>query len=556
MENNKKAVIYARQSSGADDYSESIERQKENCRKLAEKENLEVIGVFQDLNTSGKTYPAGAEDLAEKDNAFQVWFDNQTGSKKYRAGLAKALKQLETADFLIVDDITRLYRPVRGSYLENFINNQITGNGVKILQCKGGKMDLSQFDENLVNTIRAMINDEQIANGKAKSKQQLKARRDSGLFANGGGKAFGTCYNPQTGKIEVKADYIPVIQYVFNSIAGYVPTMQILRDLNAKFPGQVKKVYYQSHIHNIARNPVYCGFMRNTEGELIENRQIVNPCIDFAMFSKVQKIMQERTTGKRKSKYNWLPFSGLLYCGECGSKLMVNCDRGNMVYSCQISSNAGKKTCSGSRINIQVKKNDFYTGLYDCVKPLLVLSLFDLMDEKEKAETAIADLEKLEVEKANLESKKEKLTGLFISGLLTADDLEKNLKSIKARLNEIAEKRINCRNNNPDETTRHFNSLYKRFQAESFLHDELDRAVYENCLKTAIKRINVYFDRIEVETIFGNVSIPRIFWKNKRNLPVSEMVINGKENLSCIITYKTGKKGVLADFGRVKVITR
>ncbi|UKI29938.1 MAG: recombinase family protein [Lentisphaeria bacterium] len=48
-----KALIYARQSSGKDDFSESVEAQIANCKKLAEKEKLEVIGIYKDLNTSG-----------------------------------------------------------------------------------------------------------------------------------------------------------------------------------------------------------------------------------------------------------------------------------------------------------------------------------------------------------------------------------------------------------------------------------------------------------------------------------------------------------------------
>lgn len=51
-----KALIYARQSSGKDDFSESVEAQIANCKKLAAKEKLEVIGVYKDLNTSGETY--------------------------------------------------------------------------------------------------------------------------------------------------------------------------------------------------------------------------------------------------------------------------------------------------------------------------------------------------------------------------------------------------------------------------------------------------------------------------------------------------------------------
>ena len=58
-----KALIYARQSSGKDDFSESVEAQIANCKKLAAKEKLEVIGVYKDLHTSGETYPVGRRKL-------------------------------------------------------------------------------------------------------------------------------------------------------------------------------------------------------------------------------------------------------------------------------------------------------------------------------------------------------------------------------------------------------------------------------------------------------------------------------------------------------------
>ena len=47
----KKAVIYTRQSSGDDDYSESVEIQKKNCLALAKQRNIEIIGEYQDLNS-------------------------------------------------------------------------------------------------------------------------------------------------------------------------------------------------------------------------------------------------------------------------------------------------------------------------------------------------------------------------------------------------------------------------------------------------------------------------------------------------------------------------
>ena len=77
-----KALIYARQSSGKDDFSESVEAQIANCKKLAEKEKLEVIGIYKDLNTSGETYPVGAEEIARLDKAYMNWSLTQSKARK------------------------------------------------------------------------------------------------------------------------------------------------------------------------------------------------------------------------------------------------------------------------------------------------------------------------------------------------------------------------------------------------------------------------------------------------------------------------------------------
>jgi len=63
------AVIYARQSSGSDDFSLSVEQQILNCKRLAADGKFNIVGIFQDLNTSGETYPSGVEQAASDPNS-------------------------------------------------------------------------------------------------------------------------------------------------------------------------------------------------------------------------------------------------------------------------------------------------------------------------------------------------------------------------------------------------------------------------------------------------------------------------------------------------------
>ena len=152
-----KALIYARQSSGKDDFSESVEAQIANCKKLAAKEKLEVIGIYKDLNTSGETYPVGAEEIARLDKAYMKWALNQSSKKDFRLGLCQVLQKLSEVDFVLVNELTRLYRPINGSFLEGHINQLLKENEVKVLQVQGGAIDLSKFDQQLITLIKNQI---------------------------------------------------------------------------------------------------------------------------------------------------------------------------------------------------------------------------------------------------------------------------------------------------------------------------------------------------------------------------------------------------------------
>lgn len=555
MKTKKTAVIYARQSSGADDFSDSVENQINNCKALAKSENIEIVGVFQDLNTSGKTYPVGAEKVAENDAAFQKWFMQQTGNKKFRMGLGQVMAQLSIVDYVIVDDMTRLYRPFRGSYLENYINNALTDNNVAVLQVKGGKIDLSKFDQSLITMLKNAINDEQIANQKKKSMQQLRKRRDSGFFANGGGKAFGTVYNPADGSIEIKAEFIPAIQYIFNEIEKYTPYLTIIQHLNTEYSNLVDKCFYYTNLYHIVDNPLYCGYMTNSEGFLIQNRQITNPCITFEQWQKVKELVHSKKGKPAKAKKNWLPFSGLLYCGNCGSRLVSGIDKGRVYYYCMAGSNYLKDVnCKGSRVYVEVTKDE-YTGLFNAIKPLLVLALFKGIDDRKQRAAASKNLSTLQADIVNLQTKQQGLTDLYIKGLLSIEDLEKNLAGIKAELQQKQEK-ILMLSHTPDETSKHLAMMDKKFTAEKFISGELENSEYETALKMVVKRIDVYTDKIIVDTIYGIVEIPRT--SKGRHFTTSELVINGKtdDTLSCTIIYKTGCKKVLADWGKIKILSR
>ena len=553
MEKGKKAVIYARQSSGSDDKSASVEAQIENCRRLAQDRGLEVIGVYSDLNTSGKTYPTGAEHIAANDEAFIHWFDTQTKTKKFRPGLGAAFAKLTETRYIIVDDVTRLYRPCKGSFLEAFINRTLEREQVEILQVKGGNIDLSKFDSALITMLRNAINDEQIANCRAKSKQAFRRMRDAGMLANGGGKAWGTAYNVTTKEITIKEGYADIIQMIFNEIENFTPYNQILKAIQARVSGRV----YNTTLYHVAENPIYAGYMRNNDGELIRNMQISNPPISFAQWQNVQRIMSGKKKAPNKAKFRFLPFSGLLYCGYCGSRLVSGHENGKIFYYCKDGVNIRHSAeCGKARTMAHTEEDvEGQIDLFRAIKPLLIMSLLKDAEDAEKQAADRANIQALRDELAILKQKQVTVQKMFLTGLVDAETMEQALSEHKDRIAEL-NATIAKADYNEDETTRHLRAFDLRNEADKFLEGALDNETYIKALKKTITRINCYNEYIEVCTVYGAFRIPRVEGK-RRMFPPATLTINGRlpEDFSFVVRYETGFSRRLLTTERIKVIT-
>lgn len=302
------AVIYARQSSGCEDESESIEMQILECQELAKKLNLKVIGVFSDANSSGRLYPSGAEaeSVAKLDAAFQTWHSRNTLEKKNRPALEEALNLLPQIDHIIIYDITRLYRPLGQSFLQHFIDNQLIKHKVNIQTVKDGCVDLSSFSDSLVTTIKSHVNDNQIQLNTEKSKMAMAQLKDDGIYPTMP-RMYGIRYlGGKDKQVEVIEEQAEVIKFVFDQIIKLKPYNWIVREMNKHFRDRTSgKGFYASSLRSIAAQPFYCGYMYDTKGSLIKAKQMQGKeILSFETWNKVQEIMKRnRAEPQRRKNY-------------------------------------------------------------------------------------------------------------------------------------------------------------------------------------------------------------------------------------------------------------
>ena len=526
-----KAVIYARQSSGKEDVSESVEAQIKNCLQLATQKKMEIIGVYRDLNSSGELYPEGAEQIAQLDYAYQQWIQGQqNGRKNSRHGLGELIKKLPEADVLLVNEMTRLYRPVNHSYLENYIHNLLRINKITIIQYQGGEVDLSKFDQQLVLALKNRILYEDLRKKRENSINAFRIKRDSGKLCCGS-RNFAVVYHGND-KISIDSEKADVVKQIYSGILSGAPLNSIIRACNAK-AGCL--MMYPSLFYSIARQPLYAGFQYNSEGSLIRNSQITGQeLIAMEDWLAVQKILAKKKRVRNTKTSHWLPLSGRLICGVCQRKLVCRIDHGKVYYTCNSQKfDPASHNCFVSRIRFEsgaYEKN----ALYDAILPLLVIGI---MEKIKKID--ISD------ESYFMENLVDEITDLFLTGYLTKKEMGDIMLKIK-------EKQIS-------ENLYFLKKLYSCY-VKQIVEQKISEKMYEDFLQLSDFKAVVHQNHIGIQTCMGNFSLPRLRKNNRVWFPQWSIrfrkTTNNNELPRLIICYFSGKKSVLADFGTLKIITK
>ena len=512
------AVIYARQSSGSDDFSLSVEQQIQNCKKLATDAKFTVVGIFQDLNTSGETYPSGAEQVASVDNAFVDWLRGHTKGKGFRSGLGSLFVccQEKRVDALIVNEITRLYRPVVGSFLEIYINNFLRKRKIKIIQVQGGCIDLTRFDEHLINTIKNQILFEDLQKKRANSIAGLHARMDSGKLATMP-KMFGIDYLGHD-KYSIDPDNAEIVRFIFNSVIQRKTYNSICKEVNRRLSG--KRFMRANDIYRFIRQPLYCGYQYNTQKELIPNLEMQGKeIISFETWRKANRIVDsKRGIGIKMPKKRWLPLSGRIYCGSCGGRLQCvsNSNDTTVFYSCVKANTAvNPEPCRKNRIRFMgiPEKN----AMHEIAIPFLLVGLMKTyLDAKELHDIA-REIDLNRKKYAEMMIRETELLKMFSGGQITKEQFDEAVDLVRPKRLQLQTKMLEARNLTDGKQHYRINNIWQQFKA---LRDgKLSESDYETYVEAAELQFKIYENHIHIHTFAFELDLPRIRYKNHNWLP-------------------------------------
>lgn len=556
-----KCLVYCRQSVGNEDISESVENQVMKCEDLAKKEGLEIAGIFRDLNISGKTYPTGSEAIATMDIAFQKWYKEQTTRKMYREGLGKLIEKLSTEhiDYILVYDVTRLYRPVTGSFLESHINQILMMHNIKVMTLNQGIIDFGNFNDSLITALQNRINHEQIAIQRRKSKEALKNLKDSGAYLPSIHKKWGFDLGPGKKEIVVNEKEAEMVKLAFDMIYNGYTMRKTVKDINTRYKDMLGKTGINpTFLKRMLASPIYCGYLYNSKGELIKSLQ-TDGFIEFSVWKEVQDIFASHKYYKRKDKKGHYPLTGLISCGCCGKRMNICLDGHNKkkLYVCHEHKRINGHVYCGTNIRV-THDSKWGEGLQEAIYPILSLAALKELETSHEESKVREELTKMKVEVQNLLEREKKLTGMFINGLIDETSLENALHDITVKKKSIQMTILNLENMLKSED----NSVEKQIELlKSIVEHTITPEEYEKLIRKTVKHMYVYTDKLIIETFFGEFELPRQNISKYRLLPHYFMNMDNEYNINLIYYYGLEqlipdvgwKTNLIADFGKLKI---
>lgn len=556
--NGKKAVIYARQSYGHEVTSASIEDQLTTCRKWCEQHGITIVGEFSDNNTSSELYDDSIEGhaYAATDAEWQKWNKSQRtkGRKEYKKHLAEAFTLLPAVDFFVVYERTRFFRnPSPLAKLDLYFLSKLKENSVALVDVDDNKIDYINDDIDIaVHRLLATYEMKKLTERKEQSIKVVRAKKEKGItFSN----AFGAVWDQKNKILSFDPEKSEAIKYIFEAVIAGKTYAEILHTLNRKYIHlAIGKCFYESSIYNIIKNISYAGMRKNENGNVIQCINVNNPPINYLQWKKANEIVADKKKKSGRQKYNvrgkakrhFLPLSGYLKCGHCGSKLVMVNDKG-IVYFCKKTILLHDKKCTASRIRI--KQND--SDLLLTLQALFIIKFIEWEDNK--LNYISIGKEELVTECDNIKNQMnllfDQLTKFNLSEDIFKTKLEEHAKRLKELEEKILEAEVTEKNNNDLETK----ALYDKLIKINYTNELLDEDSYSSLLRETVKEIVVYDDRLKI-MLADNVSfeLPRILGKHRsKTVPLATALMfiapdtngNQKNYHNIIHFYATTRDG-------------
>ena len=285
----KKGVIYPRYSSDRQN-EQSIAGQVEVCKKWAEDNDIEIVGIYPDEALTGRT--------DKRPNFQRMIRDAKTGK----------------FDYIIVYKIDRF---ARNRYDSAIYKAQLKKYGVKVVSAME---NIADGPEGIIlESVLEGMAEYYSANLSQNVLRGMHQRAEQGKYMGG--------TIPLGYKIDADKNYVIdedtafIVKLIYEKYADGYTIKEICQELNAAgHKSSTGKKFTYNSLHRLLANPKYIGRYEYM-GVVLEDA--IPRIIDDETFKKVQQRVQRnrRAPASAKGAVNF-HLTGKLFCGKCGSNMV------------------------------------------------------------------------------------------------------------------------------------------------------------------------------------------------------------------------------------------
>lgn len=298
-----RAAIYARISYDPDARAVGVDRQREDCLRLAASRGWTVVAEYIDNNVSASKYSRKArtqylrllDDIeAGRIDAVAIWMEDRLQRQV-----------LELAEFLKVCD----------------------GAGVTRIASIGGEFDLSDSEQRTMLYIKAAMAEAEVEKLRRRVLRQRLQAAQNGEPHGGGRRGFGF---PGAGKNGITAEQVEQERELIRDVAARVLSGQSLNGVATEWRQRGIRTpsgnfWSPQNLRQMLLSPSIAGY-RTHHGNLIEGTW--KPIIPREQWELLKALLEDpaRSNGRRGHPAGYL-LTGLVVCGVCGHRMVVDYNR-------------------------------------------------------------------------------------------------------------------------------------------------------------------------------------------------------------------------------------
>lgn len=420
-----KGVIYPRYSSHSQ-RDVSIDQQIQACRRFAESQGIEIVGIYEDRAT--------------------------TGTNDRRPGFQRMIKDAERGEWQYVIVYT-LDRFARDRYDSAVYKRRLKECGVKVLSAMENISDdpTGVLMESLLEGLAEYYSKEL----SRKIRRGMEDNASKGLC--NGQIPFGY-RRGEDGRFAIDEAEASIVQEIYRRIRDGSRICDIIHDINERGIRTKKgKVWSKSSFNTLLSNERYTGVYIYKDTRIPGGMpQIIEP----ALFDAVQLIMHTKKNPRKNASPEAAPqrrrqengiyyLTGKLFCGHCHSPMVGISGRskkGPLYYYYTCKGKRESHSCDKKNINRDFIEKFIAASLKETMlNDKAICALADAAVSYQQQKTPCAELEALQQRAADIKKSIKNIVAAIEAGAFSAamqtrlSELEAELKTVLSQLSLIQE---------------------------------------------------------------------------------------------------------------------